>query len=118
MGEAAVTNAVVLAGSYALSEFGFLGFDLTLACVGGTLIGDTVKVTDSAVVTCTFTNALPPPPPPPPPPPRLTLEKRVVGGTAVATDWTLTPMRFPSGTTISGTSRDPAITNGEVPQAH
>ena len=56
-GDADVTNKVVPAGDYDLSESGLTGFTQTdLQCSGGVLVGDTVTIAEGENVTCTFTN--------------------------------------------------------------
>ena len=84
---AAVTNAVVNAGTYALSETGGpTGYTASAwTCTGGTLTGTSVAVTNGGNVTCTINNN--------DQPATLTLVKTVdngdTGATAVPADWTL-----------------------------
>ncbi len=87
-GSAAVSNATVPAGSYALSETGGpSGYSPSAwTCTGGTVTGSSVQVGLGANVECTITNT--------DQPASLTLIKTVSGGdsgtTKVPADWTLT----------------------------
>jgi uncharacterized repeat protein (TIGR01451 family) len=108
-GNAAVTNATVNIGSYALSESsGPAGYTASIwVCPGGTLVGSTVSVTSGANVTCTITNTASAP--------TLTLVKQVVNGTtgatAIPSAWTLTA----SGpTTIAGSSGAGTVSGAPV----
>ena len=84
-GSAAVTAAPVDAGTYALSESGPVGYAASAwSCVGGTQTGSSLALALGESATCTIVND--------DIPATLTLVKQVVnddGGTAVATDWTL-----------------------------
>jgi len=56
-GDLDVTNRVVPAGDYVLTEDGLAGFTQTdLQCSGGILVGNTVTIAEGENVTCTFTN--------------------------------------------------------------
>jgi len=108
-GDPAVTNAALVAGVYSLSETAPpSGYTVSSwACDGGRLNGSDVAVTLGETVVCTiiFTDS----------PAHLTLIKEVVnghGGTAVATDWTLSAV---GPVTITGTSGLPAVTAAAVP---
>ena len=107
-GSEAVTGVAVSAGAYALSETGPAGYTASdWTCTGGTLSGGTVTVANGATVTCTITND--------DEPATLTLTKTVVndnGGTAEATDWTLTADGPTTG--ISGATGSEAVTGVEV----
>ena len=85
-GEPAVTAVPVSAGAYVLSESTTPGYAASAwSCVGGTLAGASVTLALAESATCTITND--------DVPATLTLVKQVVnddGGTAAATDWTLT----------------------------
>jgi hypothetical protein len=108
-GSTAVTGVVVQVGTYQLSETGPTGYKVsTWVCTGAAssnATSVTIAVGDHA--TCTITNTAIDP--------RLTLVKQVVnayGGTARATDWTLTaagPM------TIDGATGTTPVTNAVVP---
>ncbi len=104
---AAVTNQTVFAGSYELSEDGPDGFLGSIwECTGGVVDGAIVTVPNGGNVTCTITNTAIAP--------TLTLIKTVVndnGGTAVATDWTLSA---DGPSPISGTTGAPAVTAAAV----
>jgi uncharacterized repeat protein (TIGR01451 family) len=108
-GDAAVTSVPVQPGDYDLSESGGpAGYTAsTWACDGGSLTGATVTIVQGDVVTCTITNddrAA-----------SLTLVKQVVnddGGTAAATDWTLTATGPTPG--VSGPTGAPAVTAAVV----
>jgi len=107
-GSAAVTNAVVNAGTYTLSESGGpSGYTASgWTCTGGTVTGSSVVVANAGNVVCTINNndigA------------RLTLVKTVTndnGGTAVPAAWILAA----SGPTpISGTTGSATVTNALV----
>jgi uncharacterized repeat protein (TIGR01451 family) len=108
-GNPAVTGALVHPGTYTLFETGGVaGYTASpWVCAGGTQSGPasiTLALGDNA--TCTITND--------DQPALLTLVKVVFnddGGTAVATDWTLTAT---GPSTITGATGDPAITNAPV----
>ena len=90
-GTTAVTDVTVTPGDYTLAEAdGPAGYTTDgWTCDGGTLNGDVLTLAADDDVTCTITND---DPEPPPPEAELTLVKEVVlddGGTAAATDWTL-----------------------------
>jgi hypothetical protein len=107
-GSTAVTGVVVTVGTYQLSETGPTGYKVSAwVCTGAAssnATSVTIAVGDHA--TCTITNTAIDP--------RLTLVKQVVnayGGTASATDWTLTaagPM------TIEGATGTTPVTNAVV----
>jgi uncharacterized repeat protein (TIGR01451 family)/LPXTG-motif cell wall-anchored protein/fimbrial isopeptide formation D2 family protein len=106
-GDAAITGAAVQAGAYELTESGPGGYDAgDWSCTGGSLQGATLTLGLDQNVTCTIVNddiA-----------PRLTLIKQVVnddGGTAVATQWTLTA---DGPTPISGATGSGAVTDAAV----
>ncbi len=98
-----VSGPTFAAGAYALSETGLTGYAASnWNCAGGTQEGSQITVSIGEDAVCTITNddiA-----------PRLTLIKTVVnnnGGSAVATDWTLTangptPISGAGGTTSGG----------------
>ncbi|WP_370618096.1 hypothetical protein [Mumia sp. Pv 4-285] len=103
-GDPAVTDATVDAGSYDLSESDgpllYAAGDWT--CEGGSVTGASVVVPNGGDVTCTIVNTHTAS--------RLTLVKVVVnddGGTAVATDWTLSA---DGPTPVSGATGDDAVT--------
>ncbi|MBW9208018.1 hypothetical protein KV097_18925, partial [Mumia sp. zg.B17] len=107
-GSEAVTGATVDAGGYELSEAGgpggYVPGDWT--CTGGELEGITVTVPNGGDVTCTITND--------DQPATLTLVKEVVnddGGSAVATEWTLSA---DGPTPISGATGSDAVTGATV----
>lgn len=106
-GAAAVTGVQVPAGTYALSESGPSGYAGTWDCgTANPVTNDEVTLTGGQDVTCVATND--------DQPAGLTLVKAVVnddGGTAVATDWTLTAT---GPTTVSGVTGDPAVTAAAV----
>ena len=106
-GSEAVTDASVDAGDYDLSESGPGGYTASdWSCTGATVTGATVAVPNGGDVTCTITNN--------DQPATLTLVKQVVnnnGGSAVATDWTLSA-EGPSP--ITGTSGSEAVTGAVV----
>lgn len=109
--DAAVTNAPVQAGTYTLSEGAVTGYQLSsLTCVvnGGaptTPSNNQLALVPGDVASCTFTNV--------DKAPKLTLVKTVnngnTGGTAVATDWTLTATGS-GAPTLTGVSGAPAVT--------
>ncbi|WP_011579396.1 MULTISPECIES: DUF6923 family protein [Chelativorans] len=109
-GDAAVTNALVDAGSYTLSESGPAGYAASLySCSidgGAAVDGNNLTLGSGQNAVCTITNN--------DEQATLTLQKAVVnddGGTAVVADFMLSA----SGPTpISGTSGDPAVTNAPV----
>ncbi|MCL3838415.1 prealbumin-like fold domain-containing protein [Aeromicrobium duanguangcaii] len=107
-GEDAVTAVEVDAGESDLSEAdGPDGYDASdWDCPGATVAGTTVTVANGADVTCTITND--------DRPPTLTLVKEVIndnGGTAEATEWTLSAV---GPTTIEGATGSEAVTGATV----
>jgi hypothetical protein len=103
-----VTNVTVAPGAYTLSETTVPGYTASpWVCAGGTQGPNnviTLAVGDNA--TCTITNTFQPT--------HLTLVKQfnnAGGGTAAATDWTLTAT---GPTTISGATGSVAVTNALV----
>ena len=105
-GPPAITNRVVSAGTYALTESaGPPGYTPgAWSCTGGTLTGSSVVVPNGGNVTCTINNN--------DQPASLTLIKTVTndnGGTAVPTNWTLTATGPTTG--VTGTVGQPPITN-------
>jgi uncharacterized repeat protein (TIGR01451 family) len=97
-GDAEITNAPVLAGVYALSESGPTGYAASGWVCTGAAVSDATSVTlaPGEAATCTITND--------DAPAQLTLVKVVTndnGGTAVATDWTLSAA---GPTPLSGTT--------------
>ena len=111
-GASGVTSVEVFAGGYALSESEVAGFDAgTWSCTDAAgavaVADDVVTLANGADVTCTITNTAVAP--------TLTLQKQVVndqGGTAVATDWTLTATGPTAG--VSGATGSPAVTQATV----
>ncbi|UOW01671.1 LPXTG cell wall anchor domain-containing protein [Agrococcus sp. SCSIO52902] len=106
-GAAEVTGAVLLAGTYELSETGPGGYAAgDWSCDGGTLDGATLTLEVGDDVRCTIVNddiA-----------PRLTLVKELVlddGGTAAAADWTLVA---DGPTPIRGAVGDDEVTDAPV----
>jgi large repetitive protein len=106
-GAAAVSSATVKAGIYTLSETSLPGYSAgSWSCTAGTVSGSNVTLTPGQDATCTIVNydiA-----------PKLTLTKTVInsnGGTAVATDFTLTAT---GPTTISGAVGATAVTAASV----
>ena len=102
------TTGAVTAGTYTLSEMGPAGYAASAwVCGDVALQGSTLTLALDQTVTCTITNrGLPT---------HLTLVKKVVnghGGTAVATDWTLSAV---GPVTITGTSGLPAVTGAALP---
>jgi hypothetical protein len=117
-GTAQVTNVLVKPGDYTLTESGgpVAGtgtYTAAWTCVNAdktpvTLHGTTVTLAVGDDITCTATNTWQAPPT------HLTLVKTVVngtGGTAVASDWTLTGT---GPTTITGKTGDTTVTNAVV----
>ncbi len=107
-GAAEVTGATVDAGAYDLSEAGGpVGYTAgDWDCGSATLEGATVTVPNGGDVTCTIVND--------DEPGTLTLVKEVTnddGGTAEATEWTLTA---DGPTSITGATGTPAVTAVEV----
>ncbi len=106
-GNAAVTNANVNAGTYVLSESALAGYTGgAWSCVGGTLTGSSLVLTQSQNATCTVTND--------DQPATLTLLKTVTndnGGTNVDTDFTLTAT---GPTTITGIEGAASVTAAAV----
>ena len=105
-----MTDAAVQVGTYTLTESGPPGYTASAWVCGGaaTSTASTVTLAEGESATCTITNTAVVP--------ELTLVKVVdngtTGGTAIATDWTLTA----SGpTTIAGVTGDLAITAAAVP---
>ena len=90
------SGATFSAGTYALSETSVAGYSASAwSCVGGSQNGDDITLGLGESATCTITND--------DKPPSLTLVKHVVndnGGTAGATEWTLSAAEGP--TPISG----------------
>jgi hypothetical protein len=108
-GTAAVTNASVTAGSYALTEQTQAGYDAsTWSCTGtGTLTGSSIALAPGGNATCTITNTAQPA--------HLTLVKIVdntAGGTKTVTDFPLTATG--PTTPITGVSGTAAVTNVTV----
>jgi hypothetical protein len=107
-GDEAITDAAVDAGDYTLAEAdGPDGYTAgTWICSAGTLVGDTVTLVVGETAICTINNH--------DDPAALTLVKTVTndnGGTAVATDWTLSAV---GPTSISGVSGDTSISDAAV----
>ncbi len=105
-----VNEVTVFAGDYDLSESGPAGFDSgSWICQGGVVSGAdeaTVTVPNGGNVVCTITNTAISP--------TLTLVKTVTnddGGTAVATDWTLTA---DGPTPINGATGTATVTDAPV----
>ena len=96
-GSPAVTGATVQPGTYALSESGPANYTASAwVCVGGSQSGSNITLVAGDNATCTITNN--------DNPPALHLRKVVVndsGGTALATDWTLSAA---GSTPISGST--------------
>jgi hypothetical protein len=94
-GSANVTNKTVTSGDYTLSESGPTGYTASAwSCTAGTLVGSTLTLADDDNATCTITND--------DVAPSLTLTKVVDnagGGTASASDWTVSAT---GPTSISG----------------
>ncbi len=84
-GQGPSVSGFVQADAFTLSESAVTGYTNTsLTCDGGTLVGDQLTLAAGDIVTCTFVND--------DDAPSLILAKDVVndnGGTAVASDWTL-----------------------------
>ena len=109
-GEPSVTAAPVSAGTYSLAETGPAGYSPSgWSCSAGSLTGTSLVLAAGETATCTITNTFIPPLPA-----QLTLAKSLVntgGGTAQATDWTLSA----SGPTpISGHTGEPSVTAAPV----
>jgi Prealbumin-like fold domain len=106
-GAAAVTNAVLVPGTYALSETGPTGYAASAwSCNAGTLAGANLTLAAGQLATCTINNN--------DTAPRLTLVKTVIndsGGAAATSAFTLTAA---GPTTISGISGAAAVTNAAV----
>ncbi|MEI2429554.1 hypothetical protein RDV84_21280 [Lysobacter yananisis] len=110
-GAAAVTNAAVGAGTYALSESGgpagYTASAYSCSVDGGAAVsGNSLTLANGQNAVCTITND--------DAPAQLTLQKVVVndnGGAAVATAWTLNAN---GPTPISGTHAAAAVTNATV----
>ena len=107
-GDASITDAAVDAGVYTLAEAdgpdGYTGG--SWICSAGSLAGDQLTLNVGEVAICTINND--------DDPAALTLVKTVTndnGGTATATDWTLSAT---GPTPISGVSGDAAITDATV----
>jgi uncharacterized repeat protein (TIGR01451 family) len=106
--DAAVTSAVVAAGTYALTEDGPLGYVGTWSCTGGGTFTAPAQVVLALgqSATCTLNNVAQPA--------HLTLVKEVVndhGGLEPVSAWTLTAT---GPTTITGITGAPAVTAAEV----
>ena len=106
-GAAAVTNATVKAGVYALSEANPIGYTAgSWSCSAGTLSGSNLTLANGQNATCTINdNDISP---------VLTLAKTVTndnGGTAVVSSFTLTAA---GPTPVSGTSGAAAVTSASV----
>ena len=108
-GDAAITDRLIEAGSYDLSESGPAGYMAgQWVCAGGSQQGATVDIGPGEDVTCTITND--------DIPPTITLVKTVVnddGGTALSTAWTLSadgPLPE-EAEAVSGTSGSPEVTS-------
>ena len=108
-GAPAVTNAVVSPGTYTLAETGPTGYTASAwSCTDGTLTGNSLVLAAGDDASCSLTNTFIPSTA------ELTLTKTVDntgGGTALATDWTLSAT---GPTTISGSTGAPAVTNAVV----
>ena len=110
-GSAAVTNATVTAGTYALTESstpgGYTASQYSCVKNGGSAVsGDSIALVNGDVATCTINNN--------DKPATLTLVKTVTndnGGTQPASAWTLTAT---GPTTISGATGSAAVTNAAV----
>ena len=111
-GDPAITAAAVGAGTYSLAETGPAGYSASAwGCTGGTLTGSSLVLAAGETASCSITNTFVPVPPEPA---HLTLTKAIDntgGGTAQATDWTLSAT---GPTPISGHTGDPAITAAAV----
>ena len=106
-GAAAITNAAVTAGSYALSESGPTGY-LAGAwnCSSGTLVGSTLTLALNQTATCTINNN--------DISPKLTLVKTITnnsGGSNVVADFIL---KATGPTTIIGATGSASVTNANV----
>jgi fimbrial isopeptide formation D2 family protein len=106
-GAGGVDAVPVFAGTYRLAEEGPAGYQpLAWSCVGGTSTSLTITLLPGESATCTKVNN--------DMPSALTLVKTVTnddGGTAVATDWTLTAT---GPTNISGATGSDTVTNAPV----
>jgi uncharacterized repeat protein (TIGR01451 family) len=106
-GGAAISNAAVLAGTYALSEAALAGYTSgAWSCIGGTLAGSNVTLSQAQNAVCTVTND--------DQPATLTLTKVIVntgGGTAALSSF---PITAAGPTTITGTSGAAAVTGAFV----
>jgi uncharacterized repeat protein (TIGR01451 family) len=106
-GAAAVTNAIISAGTYALSETSVAGYAAGLwSCTAGTLTGSNLSIGIGQSATCTINNN--------DVGPVLTLVKTLTndnGGTATLASFTLSAT---GPVTISGTSGSGAVTNATV----
>ena len=109
-GDAAVTNAIVQPGTYALSEINRTGYTAgTYSCVvngAASVSANSVTLAGGDTAICTITND--------DQPARLTLVKTVTnanGGTAVPADFNL---RAAGPTPIGGASGTPAVTTAAV----
>jgi len=108
-GDASITDASVAPGVYNLTEAGPGSYTGVWSCTAGTLVGSSLTLNADDDAECTLVNDdvfIPPPEA------FLTLEKKVVndhGGSAIATDFTLT---FDDGAGVSGmgVQGDAAIT--------
>ena len=111
-GDPAITAAAVGAGTYTLAEAGPAGYSASAwGCTGGTLTGSSLVLAAGETASCSITNTFVVVPPQPA---HLTLTKAIDntgGGSAQATDWTLSAT---GPTTISGHTGDPAITAAAV----
>ena len=112
-GDAAITDAAVAPGVFALTESGPSGYSGSWSCAGGSLLGTslTLNAGDDAVCTLVNDDIYVPPPEA-----YLTLEKKLVndsGGTAVVSDFKLA---FDDGAGVSGAgaSGDAAVTGVSV----
>lgn len=111
-GSAAVSDAPVKVGDYTLTESGPTGYTAgDWTCVGGTLDGDVLTLTEGQDATCTIVNTAVAP--------TLTLVKVVdeagTGATTPPQAWTLVASGGEAGD-ISGTSGSPEVT-GATAQA-
>ncbi len=106
-GSVTVTNAVVTAGTYNLSETAVTGYTASAwVCTAGTLTGSSLVLTNGQNATCTINNN--------DVAPRLTLVKTVTndnGGTATTAAFTLSAA---GPTSISGISGAATVTNAAV----
>ena len=106
-GAPAVTNAIVLAGTYTLSEVAVTGYTASAwVCTAGTLTGSSLTLANGQNATCTINNN--------DVAPRLTLVKTLTndnGGTATTASFTLSAT---GPTSISGASGSGTVTNAAV----